>query len=141
MIDNHNIQEILSRADKHTDNGEYMQSLALLRDAVSLIPEPFQDHPMSAEVIAAIGDNYFLMGELEKAQEAYSDVMACGDSPANPYVRLRRGQIAFELGDIKKAETELACAYMNGGEEIFQDEDPKYLAFIKPILEQTEKGT
>jgi len=78
---------------------------------------------MSAVVITAIGDNYFLMGELEKAWRAYSDVMLCGDSPANPYVRLRRGQIAFELGETKKAKIELACAYMNGGEEVFQGED------------------
>ena len=44
----------------------------------------------------------------------------------NPFVWLRLGQSAFELGNAKQATDALLSAYMLEGDEIFEDEDPKY---------------
>lgn len=128
------IRQLLARGDEEAEMQQYQEALRLYREAVELIPEPFEDQEVSTEILAAVGDVYFLMGELEKARKAFSDVMLCPGAPANEYIRLRRGQVAFELGDLKAAKTELATAYMNGGEEVFEGEDPKYWEFIKPVL-------
>lgn len=128
------IKKLIEQGDGKVEHEKYEEALSVYRKAVSLVPEPFQDQDISTEIITAIGDTYFLMGEYKKAYKAFSDVMLCPGAPANAYIRLRRGQIAFEKKDMKIAKRELACAYMNGGKEIFDDENVKYLQFIEPIM-------
>lgn len=48
----------------------------------------------------------------------------------NPFLHLRLGEIALELGDEARAADELIRAYAVGGPEAFQSEDPKYLRFL-----------
>ncbi len=49
---------------------------------------------------------------------------------ANPAVHLRLGEVYFELENFEKAADELARAYMAEGKDVFEDEDPKYFAFL-----------
>lgn len=128
------IDELLKQSDESTEAGDLDLALALCREAVALLPEPFNDQPQATEVITAIGDLYYMKGELAKAEQAFSDVLLCPGAAGSQYIRLRRGQIAFDLGDTKKAKVELACAFMNGGKEIFDGEDPKYYDFIVPVM-------
>jgi hypothetical protein len=39
------------------------------------------------------------------------------------------------LGDEYRASNELARAYMGGGPEIFENEDPKYLTFLRRFMQ------
>jgi len=56
----------------------------------------------------------------------------------NPFIWLCRGQVYFELGDMKQAQDILASAFMLAGQEIFETEDRKYAAFILPKMEETK---
>jgi tetratricopeptide (TPR) repeat protein len=134
MVGEDKIRLLLEKGDENVATQQYEEALKFYRAAVELVPEPFTDQEVSTEILTAIGDVYFLMGEYDKAQRAFADVMLCPGAPANEYIRLRRGQIAYELGDLKTAKKELACAYMNGGKEVFEDEDSKYFKLIEPIL-------
>jgi hypothetical protein len=60
--------------------------------------------------------------------------MFCPGAEPNGFIRLRRGQVAFEKGNLPVAEKELAEAYRLEGEAVFAEDDPKYLAFIKAKL-------
>ena len=60
--------------------------------------------------------------------------MHCPGAIGNPYVHLRLGEAQFELGEIQRAKDELARAYMGGGPEVFEGDDPKYLRFIMEVL-------
>ncbi|MEU1287757.1 hypothetical protein [Kitasatospora sp. NPDC005856] len=40
------------------------------------------------------------------------------------------GRITFELGDHDRAADELIKAYMGGGPETLEEEDPEYLVFL-----------
>jgi len=133
------IKSLMDSGDKCFDKGEYESAIKLYRKAVSLVPEPFIDQSISTELLTAIGDTYFKMGNYDEADKVFSDVMLCPGATANAYIRLRRGQIALELDNKKKAKTELACAYMNGGTEIFENEDKKYFDFIKTIMKAVSK--
>jgi predicted Zn-dependent protease len=64
--------------------------------------------------------------------------MLCPNAPDNPFLWLRRGQVYFELGDMKQAQDSLASAFMLAGRAIFETEDPKYGAFILQKMEQTK---
>jgi hypothetical protein len=68
--------------------------------------------------------------------ELPDDVCATG----NPFLHLRLGQCRFELGDLDRAADELARAYMGDGEDVFEDEAPKYLAFLKTRLQPPSGG-
>jgi hypothetical protein len=57
--------------------------------------------------------------------------MTCPGGLGNPFLHLRFGQILFESGDHDLAADELIRAYMGAGDEIFENEDPKYLNFLK----------
>jgi hypothetical protein len=48
----------------------------------------------------------------------------------NPFLHLRRGEVALEQGDEDVATDELMRAYMAEGRDIFATEDAKYLAFL-----------
>lgn len=60
--------------------------------------------------------------------------MHCPGAIGNPFLHLRLGQCQLELGNNDQAADELTRAYMAEGTTIFQDEDPKYLAFLKTQL-------
>ena len=64
--------------------------------------------------------------------------MRCPGAIGNPFIHLRLGQAQFELKNLGRAKDDLARAYMGGGDEIFKDEDRKYLHFIKEILRPRE---
>jgi len=132
------IDILLNQADELTRMGDYDAALSLCNEAVYFIPEPFIDEPKFTEIITVIGDLYYLKGELDRANRTFSDVMLCPDATVNEYIRLRRGQIAFDLKDMTMAKIELTCAYMNGGIELFYGENPKYLAFIEPIIKNAK---
>ena len=85
-------------------------------------------------LFVAIGDSFYLAGDYESARVALNRAQLFDDSRENPFIWLRRGQVYFELGDTKLMDDCLASAYMLGGDEIFDGEDPKYAAYILPKL-------
>ena len=50
------------------------------------------------------------------------------------------GQCQFELGFEVIAADELSRAFLLAGEELFLDEDPKYLALVKSVLDEPPGG-
>ena len=57
--------------------------------------------------------------------------MSCPGAVGNPFLHLRLGQIEFELGNAEASANELTRAFAIEGSGIFDDEDPKYFAFLK----------
>ena len=92
-----------------------------------LIPEPKQQHAESTRVITGLGDCFYALEDFTKAKAAFDDVLLCPDGAGNPFVRLRRGQSSHQLGNHNDAIVDLTCAYLNGGENVFDGEDPMYI--------------
>jgi hypothetical protein len=57
--------------------------------------------------------------------------MTCPGAIGNPFLHLRRGQILLDQGENDAAADELMRAYMAEGADIFADEDPRYLSFLR----------
>lgn len=63
-----------------------------------------------------------------------------GEPTGNPFLRLRLGQCMYELGESVEAANWLAGAYLLEGNELFSQDDPKYLEFIKSKLDPPPGG-
>ncbi|MEZ6134462.1 MAG: tetratricopeptide repeat protein [Pirellulaceae bacterium] len=134
------LKAICENADRLVEESELSEALALYREAWALIPENWTEWEASTWILSSVGEVYFRMGKFEEALERYSRAVQCPNGIGNPYIHLRLGQLHFELGNLKKAADEFARAFMGAGDEIFQKEDPKYLAFIRTKLRLPAKG-
>lgn len=120
--------------DAFVNEERYSEAIACFEQALSLVPTPQEHWDAATWIYAAIGDTRFLAGQYELARQALTMVMLCPNALENPFVWLRRGQVYFELGDMKQAQDSLASAFMLAGPEIFESEDPKYASFILPQM-------
>lgn len=125
------ITELSEQGNQHYDAGRYEAALYPWCEALELIPEPLEDWEASTWLFTSIGDALFHLGQHEKALDALSNAIRCPDGLGNPLIHLRLGQVQFELGKLDRAADELMRAYMGAGPEIFEEDDPKYLEFLK----------
>jgi hypothetical protein len=112
-------------------------SLAMLRyrAALDLLPEPRTDWSASTWLHAAIADVQFFAGDFQGCVDTVQFALKfCPGALENPFFHLRAGQGYFEIGDTEAAKQWLASAWMCEGDELLQDEDPKYLGFIREFL-------
>ncbi|NTX52571.1 tol-pal system YbgF family protein [Myxococcus sp. CA039A] len=128
------IQALCAEGDALAEEGDPAAALRSFKTAFQLIPEPWLDYEATTWVCTAIGDMFFQLGDFARARTALLDAVRAPDGLGNPFIHLRLGQCEFELGDMRRAGDELARAYMGGDSEIFEEEDPKYLRFLKTLL-------
>lgn len=127
----HQILQFSKAGDEYMEQGNYLKAIAQFRTAFELVPKPYQDWEASLWLLTSLGEAYYFNGEYSQAHTALAKVMHVPGAVGNPLIHLRLGEVQFELGDTKRAADELLRAYMGGGEEIFEDEDEKYLDFLK----------
>lgn len=135
------VTRLADEGDALADEGDCRAALGRFQSAWELLPEPRLECEAAWFVLSGIGDMQFQLGEYLEARDAIMAVMKAFDAaPGNPFLRLRLGQAMFELGEEKEAASWLAGAYLSEGIAIFEDADPKYLAFIKPQLDPPPGG-
>jgi hypothetical protein len=115
--------------------GDYHGAFGLFVEALKLIPEPQEQWNAAGWLLVALGENAIRAGSFQAAEGPLTDAMWCPGTIGNPWVHLRSGQVRFELGQTDRAGDELARAYMGGGREIFDGQDPKYFALVERLLQ------
>jgi len=116
--------------DALADSAQYQAAVAAYNKAWELVPAPKTDWNASTWILAAIGDACFLGGYAASSKEAFSFALTCPGGLGNPFIHMRLGQLAHDAGDFDAAADELMRAYMGAGDEIFANEDRKYLTFL-----------
>ena len=134
------IKALCAAGDAAAEKGQFSLAVAVYEKAWALLPEPRFEWKAATWILAAIGDAQFQSGSVKAACETLNDAMHCPDAIGNPFLHLRLGQCQFELGNVPRANDELARAYMGGGSELFAAEDPKYLAHLKTVLREPVGG-
>lgn len=125
------IQALLDEGDKLFDKGRFDAALAKYQEARTLLPSDVERWEASTWVLAAVGDACFQLADFAAGQQALSLARTCPEGSDNPFILLRLGQCELELGQGEAARTTLLRAHQAGGEEVFEDEDPKYRALIQ----------
>ena len=110
------------------------EARTIWQQAWDLLPEPREEWEAATWLLTSIGDAYFLEGKYADALDPLQRAVFCPGGLGNPFLHLRLGQVQFELGNMARAKDELARAFMGGGDEVFDGDDPKYWRFIREIL-------
>lgn len=115
------------------DEGDYEGAIGTWGKALDLIPEPRNRFAESQWLETSIGDAYFLLEDNERALEYLLQAKRNIESNAyeSPFLMLRLGQALLETGQQEDATQYLLSAYMFEGEELFAEEDGKYLEFLR----------
>jgi tetratricopeptide (TPR) repeat protein len=125
----------LSReGERYSDEGDFRPALSCYINALKLIPRPVTDWEAATWLYAAIGDTYWFMDDLRRAYRAFQRALISPGGIGNPFIHLRIGELEYEFGNRPRAVDELLRAYMGGGREIFQREDPKYFSLIEDVI-------
>lgn len=132
------IQRLSAIGDSLADQRKYSEAIPVYWQAWDLLPEPKTEWEAAAWLLAAIGDANFLSRDYTAGKDNLTTAMQCPNAIGNPFLHLRLGQCQFELGALDRAADELTRAYMGGGTEIFEDQDPKYLRFVQSKAKGTE---
>lgn len=116
------------------DAGRLDEALEAFISALELLPEPVTKWEAATWLLTALGDTLFFKGDYENAKQALQDAMHCPGAIGNPFIHLRLGQVQLELGNERRAADELTRALMGGGDEIFENQDPKYRRWLAQYL-------
>lgn len=128
------ITSLCEHGEQKCGEERYREAIQDYEQALALIPQPVEDWEASTWVLAALGDCHYLLGDFQAAHRHLTQAMYCPDAIGNPFIHLRLGEVQLELGNQERAKDELARAYMGGGKEIFENENPRYFAFIKRFM-------
>lgn len=126
--------ELLSHAGAAFETaGDFKNAVARYGAAFALVPEPQTEWPASAQILAKLGTSFYLSGDFQAGADALHLALKCATGSDNPAIHLRLGQVELELDNRAAAIEHLTIAYQQEGEEVFEPENPKYLAFLKKV--------
>ena len=128
------VKQLCGEADDLADAGRFKEARDRYWAAFDLLPEPREDWEATTWIVAAIGDSFFLEKDYAHARDAFLDAVRCPGGLGNVFIHLRLGQCHYELGDERRAADNLTRAYMGGGREAFDQEDPKYFELLEQLL-------
>lgn len=122
---------LIDQGDDLLDQDKFSDAIEKYQCALDIVPSPIDSHGIATEILSAIGDAYFQAGDYPSALAPFQNAVFCPNGLGNAFIHLRLGQVRFELGQFEEAADELTRAYMADGKTVFEDEDPKYLEFLK----------
>jgi tetratricopeptide (TPR) repeat protein len=128
------IVSLSEEGDMLADQYCFIEALEKYHEALNLLPKPVENWDAALWLFVAIGDAYFFDKNFSEAFEWFKKSIYTTDGAGNPFVHMRLGECALELHDIKYARDELMRAFMLGGTELFDEEDPKYLNTIEDLI-------
>jgi tetratricopeptide (TPR) repeat protein len=128
------ITRLSEEGNQLLEGGAYAEARLRWQRAWDLLPEPREEWEAATWLLTSIGDSYYSERRFVEALQPLQQAVFCPNGLGNPFIHLRLGQVQFELGNWDRAKDELARAFMGGGDEVFQGDDPKYWRFIRELL-------
>jgi tetratricopeptide (TPR) repeat protein len=125
------IESLCIKAEQMIDADRLADAQKLLFEAYELVPEFKEEWEESTYILVSLGDTFLWQGNFAKALDAYEDALKCPTGDTDPYIAMRRGQCFFETNQKDLAQMALKSALQTAGQELFDGEDPKYLALAK----------
>ena len=129
------IARLCERGDQLASDGVFDEALKLYEAALEMLPQPKGDWEAALWIYAAIGDSHFLSGDFASAKTTFTEAISKIGGQGNPFLHLRLGQSLLELDEQDAAEEELTRAYELEGVELFEEDDVKYLDFLRGKFE------
>jgi tetratricopeptide (TPR) repeat protein len=135
------IVELSERGNLLASEERFTEALIVFREALALVPEPIADWGAAMWLLVSIGDMQFLLEDFAGSRTSFMSAAGFSDeAQANPFICLRLGQSLFELNETPQAADWLARAFLSEGAVIFEEDNPKYLTFLKTQLKPPPGG-
>ena len=134
------IKRLCAEGDELLEAGDHTSALGKYREAWEYVPSDKVNWEASTWILSSAGEVYFRMRDFPTALNRYERAVQCPGGIGNPYIHLRLGQLYYETGNHDASADELARAYMGAGKSIFDEDDPKYLDFLKTRLKPPTDG-
>jgi tetratricopeptide (TPR) repeat protein len=131
---------LFEEGEGFVDAERFAEALNRFEAAWSALPNPKEEQEPAVQILAAVADCHFHLGNWEACHDAMQHALRAGASVGNPFVRLRLGQSLYELGNQHEAANWLVPVYLAEGRKPFEDDDPKYLEFFRSRLQPPEGG-
>ena len=128
------IDKLCQKGDQFAQIDQLDDALDQYEAAWELLPDPKNQWPAATWIMMAVGDVYFERRDYVAASETLQESLKFPDGESHPFILLRLGQSLFELGNLDRAAEAFEAAYRQHGIELFADEDPKYLDFLRTQL-------
>jgi len=125
------IDELAIEGDIFFDKEEYEKAIEIYEKGIELIPEPKNLWEAKLWFTAAIADSYWNLKKYQKALEYLEESLQVEGGKENAFIRLRRGQVFFELSRLEAAKKEFQAGYNLEGAGLFEEEEQKYLKLLK----------
>lgn len=135
------VVRLSEEGNSRADAGDFAGALEKYEEALRLLPNPLDQWEAATWLLTSIGEMRFFLKRLPEARDALQAALLCPGGLGTPFIHLRLGQVQLDLHNTERAKDELARAYMGGGDEIFEGEDPKYWRFIIEILKPEPRDT
>jgi tetratricopeptide (TPR) repeat protein len=129
------ITRLAEQGDQYIEDDDYDKAVEVYQQAIRLLPSPITEWEAATWLYSGIGDAYYFADNNEKSHDAFQQALKSPGGLGNPFIYLRLGQTAFDMGKNELAKDYLMRAYMLDGNTIFEDTNPKYFDFIKPYIE------
>ncbi len=125
------VDELAIKGDDFFDKEEYEKAIEIYKQGIEIIPEPKNLCEAKLWFTAAIADAFWHQKKYKEALEYLDESLKVEGGKENAFIRLRRGQVLFELSRIDEAKKEFQIGYEIEGKRLFKGEDKKYLKLIK----------
>ena len=125
------VDKLAIEGDDFFDKEEYEKAIEIYKKAIDLVPEPKNIWETKLWFTAAIADSYWSLKKYKESLEYLNESLEVEGGEDNALIRLRRGQVLFELSRIEEAKKDFQIGHKLEGDELFDDEDKKYLKLIK----------
>ncbi|VVC53632.1 hypothetical protein RHAL1_00514 [Beijerinckiaceae bacterium RH AL1] len=125
------IEALSERGNIARDAGAIEDAIAAWEQALALVPQPQAIWDAALWLHASIADALRAKGDVAAALHRFEAAARCADGATHPFVLLGLGACRLDLGHPDEAVDPLLRAYMIEGEDIFADEDPKYLGLLR----------
>ncbi len=115
------------------EEGDWQAAIKTWEQGLEILPSPQHRWEASMWFYASIGDAYRFGGDHGKALEAFQSAYASAEGYVNPFVLSGIGMSLYDLGRKEDAIDPLLRTFMLVGDDIFVEEDEKYLDYLKSI--------
>ena len=125
------LQELADQGSELFDAGDFEGAVRVWFGALQLLPEPYERWEQTEWFLVSLADAFWFLNGYEQVEAFAQEAVNVMDGAANPFTWLRLGQAQFELGKFDEALESLTGGFMLEGHELFEDEDSKYLEFLR----------
>lgn len=119
------------QGDEAIEKNDFDSAISFYKKAWEAIPKPKKEWELAHWVMSCIGVSYYDNNDYNKAIKYLKEGLTCYQGNENSLIDFTLGQAYYDKGEKEKSVEFLQKAWDLSEGRAFQDEDPKYLFFLK----------